>query len=449
MSEQIDNLRLDVLPGVRKKASSAINALLDSFKTELNFCVPAIVTEVIDDNTVKVLPLPKYKFNTDSGAVDIDRDEVEVPCMNFMHGGFLVHAPMFKGDTGWLIAGDRDTEEMRKENMAIPKKDEHDNKGSGKVVSHAHNEFDFGFFIPDSWAKMPKPYDELNDKFIIGNIQDESYDQCYLTIDDNGECKIMAQGVEFIFNYSGLTINGIDRSVFIDPGNLDKTDAWFRDVSVVVDARHGDDGKVHLTTKKMKVLADEAENGEEIEFEAGKGEKGDKGDKGDPGEDGADGTSVTGVESGDPIFNPDDTITPLTFLFDHGKASETVSVVAKNGQQGQDGDSIVRADSVTPPGEAMTATDVTFTWASGKTQTIKVWAKDGQGGGPASDVSFTDQTFISSVSWGGKDDPRILMDGYKMSVTNGVITSFRVLTEAEKNALAIDTIAHSEVVGDE
>ena len=270
-ADKVKDLISALDPSVWSKPSNALLSLFDNFKVNLNVCVPAIVTKVNEDKTrmVTVQPIPNRKFRTESGLVDIKRGEVTVPCMTFIHGGYILSSPLFVGDTGWLIAGDRDAIEALKENSTIPQKDKSDNKGPQSIESYSVNEFDFGFFIPDSWANLPETYEKLKDNFTIGNVTTDDATRCYLTIDKKGECRIHAQKIDFIFNQRGLTIDGTQHDVFIDPDNdLISSDARFREVSIIKDIETRE-GTTYIKHQKARVLVDDGDKIEETPISGG------------------------------------------------------------------------------------------------------------------------------------------------------------------------------------
>ena len=101
----------------------------------LQFCMPAIFLGYADDDRASdmawVQPLVKHK---NSQGVTQDRGRILVPIRNFQHGTFMIDAPLVKGDTGWLIAGDRDNTYVLAANNAIQGVDsgigEHDEGGA-------------------------------------------------------------------------------------------------------------------------------------------------------------------------------------------------------------------------------------------------------------------------------------------------------------------------------
>ena len=122
------------------------------------FAIPAIVKEY-DRNTgiVKVQPLvSNLADDINNQEVEIPRSEYEVHVVRFAHGGYVVDAPLFVGDTGWLIAGDRNSTSAIKANSTILKEDQTDenspNEGYKKPDDNSLKSFAWGFFIPDTWG---------------------------------------------------------------------------------------------------------------------------------------------------------------------------------------------------------------------------------------------------------------------------------------------------------
>lgn len=122
------------------------------------FAIPAIVKEY-DRNTgiVKVQPLvSNLADDINNQEVEIPRSEYEVHVVRFAHGGYVVDAPLFVGDTGWLIAGDRNSTSAIKANSTILEEDQTDknspNEGYKKPDDNSLKSFAWGFFIPDTWG---------------------------------------------------------------------------------------------------------------------------------------------------------------------------------------------------------------------------------------------------------------------------------------------------------
>ena len=118
--------------------------------------IPAIVKEY-DSKTgeVTVLPMAKYTFDTRDGEAEVDRETVKVRALKVCQGGYSISLPIFKGDTGWLIAGDRRCGAAIEKNGEIVVRDLTDeelNDKTAKPDDCSILNFENGFFVPFSWS---------------------------------------------------------------------------------------------------------------------------------------------------------------------------------------------------------------------------------------------------------------------------------------------------------
>lgn len=118
--------------------------------------IPAVVTDY-DTKTgeVTVLPMAKYTFDTRDGEAEIDRETVKVRVLKICQGGYSISLPIFKGDTGWLIAGDRrcgTAKGKNDDNNPYPKSDEQMEDVTAKPDDCSLLNFENGFFLPCSFA---------------------------------------------------------------------------------------------------------------------------------------------------------------------------------------------------------------------------------------------------------------------------------------------------------
>ena len=118
--------------------------------------IPAIVKDY-DTKTgeVTVLPMAKYTFDTRDGEAEVDRETVKVRALKVCQGGYSISLPIFKGDTGWLIAGDRRCGAAIEKNGEIVVRDLTDEELEDKTAKPddcSILNFEDGFFIPCSFA---------------------------------------------------------------------------------------------------------------------------------------------------------------------------------------------------------------------------------------------------------------------------------------------------------
>lgn len=120
-------------------------------------CIPCIVTEYdATTHRADVQPLANHTRDNGKEIVDSKRPVVKgVPVRIFAHGGFAISAPLFKGDTGYLIAVDRNCTTIIEDNSTTLYGDDaksEKNKGAGIPDDCSLTSFANGFFVPCSWA---------------------------------------------------------------------------------------------------------------------------------------------------------------------------------------------------------------------------------------------------------------------------------------------------------
>lgn len=122
-------------------------------------CVLPAIVEQYDraHGIVYVKPLAKRVAETvDNKETLSDRPVYKVHAVRFMHGGCVFDAPIYKGDTGWIVAGDRNCKSAIADNSEVlqePQRDEEPrNKGAARPDDNSLASFAWGFFIPDSWG---------------------------------------------------------------------------------------------------------------------------------------------------------------------------------------------------------------------------------------------------------------------------------------------------------
>lgn len=194
-------------------------------------CIPCIVMEY-DAKTrkVDVQPLANHTRYDGKKIVDTPRPVIkDIPVKTFAHGGFSISAPLFKGDTGYLVAVDRNCATTIKDNSATLYGDDaknEKNKGCGIPDDCSLTSFANGFFIPCSWAESAPEEGEANSLVIkgIGKSANDSKWQRMLFSNDGS-----------------ITIEVADRKITIGKDGVvfdGKTEA---DLSLVTDIRYNDE----------------------------------------------------------------------------------------------------------------------------------------------------------------------------------------------------------------
>ena len=183
--------------------------------------IPAIVKDY-DAKTgeVTVLPMAKYTFDTRDGEAEVDRGTVKVRALKICQGGYSISLPIFKGDTGWLIAGDRRCGAAIEKNGEIVVRDLTDEELKDKTAKPddcSILNFENGFFIPFSWS-VESIGDEKS--LIIRNVsKDEelnlannhgvygTYPWSMIEIRRDGMVNAYGGGTKFSIGKEGLYLN--------------------------------------------------------------------------------------------------------------------------------------------------------------------------------------------------------------------------------------------------
>lgn len=134
-----------------------IGELFHQMDIAREYCLPCIVTAYdASKNTVDVKPLANHTRDNGKEIEEIERPELKgIPLIRFAHGGFRISSPLFVGDTGYVVAGDRSCHKIIEDNSTELYADDADgekNKGAGKPDDCSLTKFYSGFFIPCSWA---------------------------------------------------------------------------------------------------------------------------------------------------------------------------------------------------------------------------------------------------------------------------------------------------------
>lgn len=138
--------------------------------------IPAIVKDY-DTKTgeATVLPMAKYTFDTRDGEAEVDRETIKVRVLKICQGGYSISLPIFKGDTGWLIAGDRRCGAAIEKNGEIVVRDLTDEELKDKTAKPddcSILNFENGFFVPFSW-ELEDAEKNPNGNFVIRNARDK------------------------------------------------------------------------------------------------------------------------------------------------------------------------------------------------------------------------------------------------------------------------------------
>ena len=168
-------------------------------------CIPAVVVQREDERgLIRVLPIAKTMKQTKDKLIGENKQPLWVRPFKIFHGGFHIHIPLFIGDTGYLIAIDRDCMTAIQKNEKPVEKDGNLDELKEKNTSNPDDltpqRYNYGFFLPCSWVlndgELLKEHfnrDEgtLKDKFVVSNGKKIDEDEsCYITISRDGVIEI-------------------------------------------------------------------------------------------------------------------------------------------------------------------------------------------------------------------------------------------------------------------
>lgn len=168
-------------------------------------CIPAVVVQREDERgLIRVLPIAKTMKQTKDKLIGENKKPLWVRPFKIFHGGFHIHTPLFIGDTGYLVAIDRDCMTAIQKNENPVEKDgsldELKEKNTSNPDDLTPQRYNYGFFLPCSWVlndgELLKEHfnrDEgtLKDKFVVSNGKKIDEDEsCYITISRDGVIEI-------------------------------------------------------------------------------------------------------------------------------------------------------------------------------------------------------------------------------------------------------------------
>lgn len=188
-----------------------IGELFHQMDIAREYCLPCIVTAYnASKNTVDVKPLANHTLDNGKEIEEVERPELKgIPLLRFAHGGFRISSPLFVGDTGYVVAGDRSCRKIIEDNSTELYADDVDgekNKGAGKPDDCSLTKFYNGFFVPCSWASAESTSGSLVIEG-IGKAKDDKKWQ-RIELSNDGTITIEAADRKLTIGNDGIVFNG-------------------------------------------------------------------------------------------------------------------------------------------------------------------------------------------------------------------------------------------------
>jgi len=117
-----------------------IQEVLATFSRGFECCIPAIVVSY-DRSKHEAVVQPAVNILMTNGK-QVERAQVAATVWRFMCGGYLVDLPINAGDTGWLVASDRESTSVKQFGRTAPPQ------------TYETHKYENGFFIPDKWGSV-------------------------------------------------------------------------------------------------------------------------------------------------------------------------------------------------------------------------------------------------------------------------------------------------------
>lgn len=216
-------------------------------------CLPAIVRDY-NRNSHLALVQPLVNMVSSEGE-QLERSPILVPVRRVMYGEFMVDFPLNIGDTGWVIAGDRDSENALLANSGNVTSSSNPNEGGQRPATRLLHKYRFGFFIPDRWGTINLSTKDGDPNYMEGtNVDGDNVDYKDLAVirSHSGKTMIVLSkdgDVEITLNRQGANSNLTINSNVTILGNATFKPSSESESSVVID-----DGGIS-TTGEMDIVS--------------------------------------------------------------------------------------------------------------------------------------------------------------------------------------------------
>ena len=221
--------------------SGAIEHLVEHVRQNIESCIPAqfVKYDDRDKGLAVVSPLVKFPYISGNKTVWKERPQFTVRVLRVKGGGFWFEMPLKKGDTGWIIAADRDTSFAISRNASVDEsKNTKENGGGPQEYSNFNKlKYSFGFFLPDGYCNL-HPNEGHEDSSFWANLKDDGLggSKSWIELCKDGRIVLHSEGETedgslmewkkvLVEGFLGVSKNvDIDGTVTAEKKNADGTD---------------------------------------------------------------------------------------------------------------------------------------------------------------------------------------------------------------------------------
>ena len=175
-----------------------INNAIERAMKRLQTCVPAIIKEVVDRNTIIAVPAVQQ---SDSDWNAVDWAEIKLPVYSPLGSGIVMSFPLTAGDTGWIIAGDLDPS-LFFQDVSAP----------AKQAFYDRHKYQYGFFMPSNLAGFTFSQDD-NGQWVISSSDGKTkivLGSNGINLETDKALKIKGNSVSITSSGNNITIDGTD-----------------------------------------------------------------------------------------------------------------------------------------------------------------------------------------------------------------------------------------------
>lgn len=347
-------------PIARRHASEAVAHLISHIRENIESCIPAKFIrwddkEGQDRHVAIVTPLVKFPYVSGNKTVWTERPQFTVRVLRVKSGGFWFEMPLKKGDTGWIIAADRDTSFAISRNANVDEsKNTKENGGGPQEYSNFNKlKYSFGFFLPDGYCNLKVEKGHEDSSFLAMLKDDGSGDRdSYIELKKDGTVEIhTSDGNEKVLVEGSLEVSknvDIDGTITAEKKNADGTDN--KDQVTIKDTEYLipiDKDKNLYAIWKGRSFRNDGETSEPFKLTGGGG-------------------SVDGKLIKKVLYWPDEQGTWIKFIYTDDTSDQILAPRGPTGPQGPEGE-MGPPGPQGPPGGGGGTGEVTITGGSGIT----------------------------------------------------------------------------------